>query len=57
MRRYEPIPTRIRRTDAAGISEAPYRQMAQQVKLPCERLRLALESGLQVTGLWGDRRA
>lgn len=47
------LTTRIRRTDAAGITEAPYRQIGQQVKLPRERLRLALESGLQVTALDG----
>lgn len=46
------LTTRIRRTDAAGITEAPYRQIGLQVKLPRECLRLALESGLQVDGLF-----
>lgn len=47
------LTTRIWCTDAAGITEAPYRQIGLQVKLPRECLRLALESGLQVTALDG----
>ncbi|WP_368541894.1 helix-turn-helix domain-containing protein [Enterobacter soli] len=47
------LKTRIQRSDAGGSSEAPYRQIAQQVKAPRERLRLALESGLSVTALDG----
>jgi len=47
------LATRIRRFDPAGSTEEPYRQIAQQVKLPRERLRLALEKGLAVTALDG----
>nr|WP_304485978.1 DNA-binding protein [Rahnella aquatilis] len=47
------LTTRIRRTDTAGMTEAPYRHIAQQVKLPRERLKQALESGLAVTALDG----
>ena len=47
------LTTRIRRTDEAGMTEAPYRQLAQQVKLPRERLKQALENGLAVTALDG----
>lgn len=35
------------------MTEAPYRQLAQQVKLPRERLKQALENGLDVTALDG----
>ena len=45
--------TRIQRIDASGGSEVPYRQIAQQVKAPRERLQLALEQGLAVTALDG----
>lgn len=45
--------TRIRRVDAAGATTSPYQQIAKDVKAPRERLRLALESGLQVTALDG----
>ena len=41
------LKTRIQR------SEVPYRQIAQQVKAPRERLKLALENGLSVTALDG----
>ncbi|WP_438442448.1 DNA-binding protein [Kluyvera georgiana] len=47
------LSTRIRRTDGAGNSETPYREIAQQVKHPRERLRLALENRLAVTALDG----
>ena len=44
---------RIQRIDASGGAEVPYRQIAQQVKAPRERLQLALEQGLAVTALDG----
>ncbi len=44
---------RIRRINRAGSSEAPYQQIAKTVKAPRERLKLALESGLDVTALDG----
>lgn len=44
---------RIRRMTATGTSEAPYQQIARTVKAPRERLKLALESGLEVTALDG----
>lgn len=47
------LKTRIQRSDATGSTEVPYRQIAQQVKAPGERLKLALESGLSVTALDG----
>lgn len=47
------LTTRIRRIDPKGITEAPYRQIAQQTKAPRERLRLALEAGLEVNALDG----
>lgn len=43
--------TRIHRLDATETTAAPYQQIARDVKTPRERLRLALESGLQVTAL------
>ncbi|HBC7422563.1 TPA: DNA-binding protein [Serratia marcescens] len=43
--------TRIRRVGSEGVSSASFQQIAKEVKLPRERLRLALESGLQVTAL------
>lgn len=45
------LATRIRRVDSAGAAAAPYQQIAKEAKAPRERLRLALESGLQVTAL------
>ncbi|MCU6244147.1 helix-turn-helix domain-containing protein [Enterobacter asburiae] len=45
--------TRIRRLDLTGVTAAPYQQIAKDIKAPRERLRLALESGLQVTALDG----
>ncbi|HFQ6854966.1 TPA: DNA-binding protein [Enterobacter cloacae] len=47
------LKTRIQRSDSEGGSEVPYRQIAQQVKAPRERLKLALENGLAVTALDG----
>lgn len=47
------LTTRIRRVDATGITEANYREIAQQTKAPRERLRLALEAGLEVNPLDG----
>ncbi|HHA2250026.1 TPA: helix-turn-helix domain-containing protein [Enterobacter ludwigii] len=43
--------TRIRRQDPTGVTASPYQQIAKEVKTPRERLRLALENGLQVTAL------
>lgn len=45
--------TRIRRVDSAGIAAAPYQQIAKEIKAPRERLKLALETGLEVTALDG----
>jgi len=45
--------TRIRRLDPTGVTTTPYQQIAKDIKAPRERLRLALESGLQVTALDG----
>lgn len=47
------LTTRIRRIEEAGATEAPFRQIALQVKPPRERLKLALDSGLAVTALDG----
>ncbi|HFS5794197.1 TPA: DNA-binding protein [Citrobacter werkmanii] len=44
---------RIRRMDPEGLTEAPYQQIAKAVKSPRERLKMALESGLDVTALDG----
>lgn len=44
---------RIRRIDPEGLTEAPYQQIAKAVKCPRERLKMALESGLDVTALDG----
>lgn len=44
---------RIRRKGPEGLTEAPYQQIAKAVKAPRERLKLALESGLDVTALDG----
>lgn len=44
---------RIRRIDPEGLTEAPYQQIAKAVKSPRERLKIALESGLDVTALDG----
>lgn len=45
--------TRIRRVDPTGVTATPYQQIAKAVKAPRERLKMALESGLQVTALDG----
>lgn len=45
--------TRIRRLDPAGVTASPCEQIAKDVKVPRERLRLALEIALQVTALDG----
>jgi len=47
------LTTRIRRVDATGTTEATYREIAQQTKVPRDRLRLALEAGLEVNPLDG----
>jgi len=47
------LKTRIQRSDVDGGNEVPYRNIAQQVKAPRERLRMALENGLSVTALDG----
>ncbi|EFP3678757.1 DNA-binding protein [Salmonella enterica] len=44
---------RIRRVTRSCITSEPYRYVAAQIKAPRERLRLALESGLQVNALDG----
>ncbi|EPI9088460.1 helix-turn-helix domain-containing protein [Yersinia enterocolitica] len=43
--------TRIRRVSPDGVSAAPFQQIAKEVKVPRERIRLALASGLAVTAL------
>lgn len=47
------LSSRIRRMDEQTITTAPYQHVASQVKQPEERLRMALESGLQVNALDG----
>lgn len=42
---------RIRRIDADGVETNPYPQIAREVKEPKQRLRLALEAGLQINAL------
>ena len=44
---------RIRRVESGGFAATPFQEIAKQVKKPGERLRLALEQGLQVTALDG----
>lgn len=44
---------RIRRVTAGETTNTPYQEIARQVKAPRERLKLALENGLQVTALDG----
>jgi len=48
---YYRLSNRIRRVDEAGNTAAPYQQIAKETRVPRERLRMALESGLQVTAL------
>ncbi|MGK2895190.1 helix-turn-helix domain-containing protein [Klebsiella aerogenes] len=43
--------TRIRHLEPTGETSSPYQQIAREVKVQGERLRRALESGLQVTAL------
>lgn len=45
------LTTRIRRVSQDGVSAAPFQQIAKEVKAPRERIRLALDAGLQVTAL------
>ena len=45
--------SRIIRSGPDAVSAAPYQQLAKEIKAPRERLRLALESGLQVNALDG----
>ncbi|MGG7798403.1 DNA-binding protein [Klebsiella aerogenes] len=45
--------SRIIRSGPGAVSAAPYQQLAKEIKAPRERLRLALESGLQVNALDG----
>lgn len=47
------LATRIRRIDPTGATATPYQQIAKEIKAPRERLKQALESGLQVTALDG----
>ncbi|EOF5505841.1 DNA-binding protein [Salmonella enterica] len=44
---------RIRRIVSADSTEKPYRQIAKEVKIPRERLKVALTAGLEVTALDG----
>ncbi|WHP31251.1 helix-turn-helix domain-containing protein [Trabulsiella odontotermitis] len=45
------LSTRIRRVDPTGTLATPFQQIAKEVKAPRDRLKQALESGLQVTAL------
>ncbi|SCB85580.1 Helix-turn-helix domain-containing protein [Kosakonia oryzendophytica] len=45
------LSTRIRRVDPTGTAATPYQQIAKEVRAPRERLKMALEQGLQVTAL------
>lgn len=45
--------SRIFRSGPDAVSATPYQQLAKEVKAPRERLRLALEGGLQVNALDG----
>ncbi|SMG37085.1 DNA-binding protein [Cedecea sp. NFIX57] len=47
------LSNRIHRTETAGPTAAPFQELAKQTKVPRERLKLALESGLQVNALDG----
>ncbi|MEX3020123.1 DNA-binding protein [Kluyvera sp. STS39-E] len=47
------LATRIQRVDSAGTSAAPFQKIAKEIKVPRERLKQALESGLHVTALDG----
>ena len=43
------LTTRIWRVSPDGVSAVPFQQIAKEVKTPRERIRLALDAGLQVT--------
>ena len=45
--------SRIRRVSAGGITTNPFPEIARQTKVPRERLRLALDAGLEVNALDG----
>ncbi|MFZ4169308.1 helix-turn-helix domain-containing protein [Enterobacter ludwigii] len=45
--------TRIRHLEPTGETSSPYQQIAREVKVQGERLKMALESDLQVTALDG----
>ncbi|HEJ9055906.1 TPA: DNA-binding protein [Serratia fonticola] len=47
------LSTRIRREGSSAETAAPYREVAREIKMPRERLKQALESGLAVTALDG----
>lgn len=47
------LTTRIHRTGPSGDTATLYRQIAQETKVPRERLKRALENGLTVTALDG----
>lgn len=47
------LSNRIRRVDSTGTTAAPYQQIAKATKAPRDRLKVALEEGLQVTALDG----
>lgn len=47
------LSNRIRRIDPEGAEATPYQQIARETKVPKQRLKLALESGLSVTALDG----
>lgn len=47
------LSTRIHRHASSGTDALPYREIAKTLKAPRERLKLALEQGLQVTALDG----
>ncbi|HEX4502101.1 MAG TPA: DNA-binding protein [Scandinavium sp.] len=44
---------RIRRVESGDVTTAAFQDIAKQVKAPRQRLKLALEAGLQVTALDG----
>lgn len=44
---------RIRRVTTEGLTTSLYQEIARQVKAPRQRLKMALEAGLQVTALDG----
>lgn len=48
---YYRLSNRIQRVDEAGNTATPFQQIAKETRVPRERLRRALESGLQVSAL------